>query len=382
MSGMLVLFHTPSNAGYAMLPLEKMFFQVACELFYGQKNVYFGFRDLDKGMPTSLPDQFNNVIAIDPSKPNGPAFTLAAKYVKDNGITAALCFDLQPRSPLSDMLRDAGVQHVFSYWGSTISSENHGVKLFLKRLDVALAKNKPDLFIFESEGMRHLAVYGRGIKKTDTCVIPTGVDTSRFAPDKEGRAYVQQCFGISEGKTIAFYSGHMEARKGVRVIIEAAIKIVDGLGLDHFYFLICGNRPGEEQIFLDMLKGKKAAKNVIFAGYRNDLDKIIPGCDVGLIASTGWDSFPMSSLEMASCGLPLLVSSLQGLAETIENKKTGFLFEPGDSDELAKKLLHLDNDKHLMKRFSKNARSRILNGYSIEHQRVNLFNQLSKIIND
>ena len=57
----------------------------------------------------------------------------------------------------------------------------------------------------------------------------------------------------------------------------------------------------------------------------DDLSRIFPCCYAGVIASTGWDSFTVSSLEMASSGLPLVVSNLQGLSESIEADVTGFL---------------------------------------------------------
>ena len=59
MSGMLIVFHTQSNTSYAMAPLEKMFFQVACALVGDRNNVHFAFRNLYKGMPTCLPEDFN-----------------------------------------------------------------------------------------------------------------------------------------------------------------------------------------------------------------------------------------------------------------------------------------------------------------------------------
>lgn len=381
MSGVLVVFHTPSNAGYAMAPLEKMFFKVACELAGDADKVHFAFCNLDSGMPTSLPENFTNVIALDKSDSFGPAFNLAADYIRQHQITTALCFDLQPRADLCVLLRRAGISKLFSYWGSTISEVNHGIKLALKRIEVALTRSKPDLFIFESDAMRQYAVQGRGIKSEHTCVIPTGVDTDRFSPNGTSKAYIEGEFSIPVSKKIAFYSGHMEERKGVHVIIEAAIELIDNRGLDHIVFLICGNRPGEEIRFQEMLAGTKALNNVIFGGYRTDLEHIIPGCDIGLIASTGWDSFPMSSLEMAACGLPLVVSALQGLVETIEDQKTGYLFEPGNSHEMANLISKLDSDEDLAKQLSRCARQRILDDYTLKHQQQNLTAQMLKTIN-
>ena len=380
LSGLLVVFHTPSNAGYAMTPLEKMFFQVACELTGDVNKVHFAFSNLDNGMPTSLPADFSNVISLDKSSSSGAEFKNAEHYIQKNKITAALCFDLQPHSDLCNLLRRAGVTKLVSYWGSTMSEINHGVKLALKKVEVALTRKKPNLFIFESEAMQRHAVFGRGIKQQNTSVIPTGVDTAHFCPNSEAKSYVETHFSIPSDKKIAFYSGHMEERKGVRVIIEAAIELVDFRGLDHIYFLICGNRPGEEQPFLDLLQGTKAMNNVIFAGYRTDLDQIMPGCDFGVIASTGWDSFPMSSLEMASCGLPLIVSALQGLIETIDDQKTGFMFEPGNSHALSSLIATLDSDEKLANKLSQAARKRILNKFTLQHQKQSLAAALRNVI--
>lgn len=263
--------------------------------------------------------------------------------------------------------------------GAPISGENRFLKLLLKRVEVFFSKNKPDLFIFESEAMRRFAVYGRGIRFNDTCVIPTGVDTQKFRPNTSSKNYVLNEFSIPENSKIIFYSGHMEERKGVRIIIESAIKLIDDKKVTHLHFLICGNHHGEETPFIKMLKNTKAKNHVTFAGYRTDVDKIIPGCDFGVIASTGWDSFPMSSLEIASCGLPLIVSSLQGLTETIQENVTGLSFPPGDSSQLAAAIQKLDQNEQMYFQFSKAARERIVSKYSLEQQYKALSQKLAQL---
>lgn len=376
MSGILIIFHTPSNAGYAMAPLEKAFYEVACDITGSSKKVHFAFSDLKAGKPKSLPDDFQNIITINRSTLYKPQTDSIRDYIKKNNINTAFCFDLQPRSKLGSFLRRAGITTLFSYWGSTISPINTGLKLWLKKVEVALTHSKPDLFIFESKSMQDYAINGRGIKKENTCVIPTGIDATRFKPNPDSKPYLEKTFSIPTDNKVAFYSGHMEERKGVKVIIEAAIELIDKRNQNDLYFLICGNRPGEEKPFQELLTNTKAKDKVIFGGYRNDLDQIMPGCDIGLLASTGWDSFPMSTLEMASCGLPLVVSSLQGLVETIEDHKTGFLFEPGNSSEMADKIQLIINDQTLEQKLSKAGRERILNGFTVRHQKENLKNTL------
>ena len=61
----------------------------------------------------------------------------------------------------------------------------------------------------------------------------------------------------------------------------------------------------------------------------------------GVLPSSGWDSFTLSSVEMAATGLPIVASHLQGLAEAVQHEHTGLLFEPGSSLALANALERL-----------------------------------------
>jgi Glycosyltransferase len=376
--GFLVIFHTPSNAGYAMSPLEKTFFRMACTFTGSSKNVHFAYSSLSSGKPETLPEGFENIVEF--SYGNITQFQRMSSYISEHNIAYAFCFDLQVNSPACKLMRAAGVETIFSYWGSTISGLNRGVKLLMKRIEVFLRSSKPNHFIFESEAMQHYAVNGRGINHKNTSVIATGIDTDKYSPLNSSEFYLQTEFGIPEGSFVLFYSGHMEKRKGVQIIIDAMRVLVDDLGLNDVYCLITGNREGEELPFIEQLQGSGAIDRVVFGGYRKDLDSIMPECDVGVIASIGWDSFPMSSLEMASCGLPLVVSRLQGLVETIVDGETGYLFEPGDSFELAGKVEKIYKSELLQKSLGSSGRARIVKNYSTEIQLQKLQSCLEKIV--
>jgi glycogen(starch) synthase len=90
----------------------------------------------------------------------------------------------------------------------------------------------------------------------------------------------------------------------------------------------------------------------------------------------------MSSLEIASCGLPLLVSRLQGLVETIEEGETGYSFTPGDHDELAMRITGLLEDPARRDRMGVRARQRILSGFTRQQQIDNLVEVVGRVIRD
>ena len=377
----LIAFHTPVKAGYAMKALERTFYDVALDLSESEHNVYFAYNEYSNEISESLPDSFLNIFEINRNKLVQKKYFKSLKdEISRLNIELALCFDLQVSGNLVKLLRQSGVKKIVSYWGATISSLNSGIKLYAKRLEVLLRRSKPDLFIFESEAMKKHAVRGRGIPSKIIRVVPTGVNTDTLKPTKNGREVILKEFSIPETRKVAIYSGHMEERKGVHVLINAMKSLIDIHSNYNWHLLICGNRPGEEKRFQDMLKGHSAEMLVTFCGYRDDLPRLMPACDLGLIASTGWDSFPMSALEMAACGLPLVVSDLQGLAETIEPNVTGLLFKPGNHHELAKIMDTLGSEESRLEKMSLAARERIAQNFTLDIQKKRLKQVLISVL--
>jgi glycosyltransferase involved in cell wall biosynthesis len=212
------------------------------------------------------------------------------------------------------------------------------------------------------------ATHGRGVPSRRTSVVYLGVDAEKYRPDARSQGYLLKEFGIPPERKVLVFSGHMEERKGVRVLMAAAQELVDVRGRRDVHFLLLGNRAGEEQPFLDLISGSLALEHVTFGGYRGDVPLILPNCHFGAIASTGWDSFTVSALEMASSGLPLLVSELQGLVETVDPGTTGFTFPPGDNQSLANLTEGLLDDEEARSRMSAAARRRVLDRFTTEKQ--------------
>ena len=366
-SGFLVILHTPTNAGYAIAPLERVFLRVARNLTHGDSEVHFAYRDLHRGPPDTLPDGFANLLALD-IRDGSPGMRRKVKgYVRKQGISTVLAFDAPVRLPTYSALREGGAQLLVSYYGAPMSSVNRGLKLLMKRLQVWMTRHGPDHYILESEAMRETAVQGRGVPARDTSVIPLGVDPDRFAPHPESD-YAHREFSIPPDRAVVVYSGHMERRKGVHVIVQAAVELIARRGRTDVHFVLLGNRSGEEQCFLDLYHETAAANHITFGGYRHDIPKIFASADIGCIASTGWDSFTMSSVEMAAAGLPIVVSGLQGLRETVEPGKTGLQFPPGDFAALADRLQTLLEDRALRDSMACHARQRVLRAFTVEHQ--------------
>lgn len=359
----MVLFHCESNPGYAASSHESTFLEVAKHFTGDINQVHYAYADLEGGMTLSLPESLTNVVKLNTSWSQSDQLKWVEHYVRANNITRLLGFDQPVSKPAYRALRKGGVKTFVSYWGAPMSSLNSGFKLLMKRLEVSTRRFGPDHYIFQSEDMRNTAVNGRGIPFSKCSIVKTGIDTDRYAPDPSKSTYAHECFGIPHDRKIVVFSGHMERRKGVHIILQAAKVLVQNLQHSEVQFLILGNRPGEKQHFEDYLKDPIVNEHVTFGGYRDDLPCLLKSCAVGMIASTEWDSFPMSSLEMAATELPLLVSNLAGLRETITNE-TGLSFTVSDHSEAAEKLKQLLNNPEQRKKLGRKGRARVLKQYS------------------
>ncbi|VAW92745.1 hypothetical protein MNBD_GAMMA23-333 [hydrothermal vent metagenome] len=369
MKSILIMFHCDSNVRYAIDTLLQTFYKMAKELVIENECIHISFVSI-KGSPRAVLDGMNskNLFEFEPATKDKAECEVLQKYVQKNNIDTVFGFDMPINRKCYKYLRNGGVKKIVSYWGAPISGLNSGFKLWMKKLEVALLyPHSPDIYIFESDAMANTASMGRGISKRKIKVVPLGVDTDKYKPDSNLQRYTYEQFNIPEDRKILYYSGHMEQRKGVSVLMNMANHLSDALLRDDYHLLILGNRAGEADGYVEMLKSK-TLQHVTFAGYRDDVEKILPSCYLGIIASTGWDSFTVSSLEMASAGLPLIVSDLQGLSETIDEGVTGFKFTPGEHMKLAKEVVRFLDDVDLQLKMSVASRQRIINKYSTNIQ--------------
>jgi glycosyltransferase involved in cell wall biosynthesis len=380
MKSILILLHCGSNTGYAIGPLERTFYEMAVELCNGDETrVHFGYPTMAAGPSPTLPAHFSRYLIIDTQSANSSDAERVSQYISKHNIDTIFGFDQPVDRPMYRALRAAGVTRFVSYWGAPMSSIKALPVLLLKRLQVALLRQGPDHYVFESRGMADTAVYGRGIAARKTSVVPLGVDTEHFSPAGSNDGYLHQTFSIPADRKVFFYSGHMEPRKGVATIMQAANVLVASRKACDWHIVLLGNKGTEHLPYQQMLTGGAAA-HVTFGGYRNDIHLLQREAYAAVIASTGWDSFPRSGVECQASGLPLIVSDLPGLNESIQSGITGFHFPTADAQALADVLVKLLDNPALRDRLSAGARQRVIEGYSLAVQQRQLVAVMRQVL--
>ena len=368
---MLIIIPFGITISFAIVRLIGVFYEMAIRLAGDPTNVHFAFTSVGDGRSSALPPSFDRVVEFDPAAPTVAAVERLAAYIRNARISTVFALDLPVDAPYLPALRQAGVRRLISYAGAPMSSINRGPKLVVKRLEVAFFRpSKPDVFIFESEAMRDSGVLGRGLSRSSTTVIHTGVDEQVFRPAAGPTSLVYSRFGIPADRRIVVYMGHLDRRKGVHVLMQAAGHVAQAMRRTDIHFLFLGDRKGEAERF--SVQVADARDQVTFGGYQSDVPAILAGCYLGCIPSSGWDSFPMSSLEMQACGLPVVVSDLQGVPETMADGTTGTVVPAGDSNRLAAAIVDLVDDPARRNTMGVAARRRIESGLTRTHQIENL----------
>jgi glycosyltransferase involved in cell wall biosynthesis len=83
-----------------------------------------------------------------------------------------------------------------------------------------------------------------------------------------------------------------------------------------------------------------------------------------IVPSVWFEVSPMVILEAMSHGLPVIASRIGGLAELVEDGVTGFLFEPGNVEDLAKKMKRLWHNPDLCRQIGIGGREKAMRKYS------------------
>jgi glycosyltransferase involved in cell wall biosynthesis len=120
--------------------------------------------------------------------------------------------------------------------------------------------------------------------------------------------------------------------------------------------LLVGDGPERRRVEAEARR-LGVAGAVRLAGERRDVRELLAGADVFVLASQS-EGLPMSILEAMAAGLPVVASSVGGVAELVEHRVSGLLVPPGDPPALARALGELIRDPALRSSYGEAGRRR------------------------
>lgn len=253
---------------------------------------------------------------------------------------AAMAGEMDPRtgSHLLRLIRKIrpDILHVHSrrgadLWGGLAAMIAQIPAVITRRVDnpepTWLAKLKYrcyDRVIVISEGIRRVLI-SEGVRSERISLVHSAVDTDRFKPDGDA-VWFRQEFHLKPMERTVGVIAQLIPRKGHAVLIQG----MPGILAKHpdVRFLFLGRGPLEGRL-QEECRRRGVQDRVIFAGFRNDIHRILPCLD--LVAHPAlMEGLGVSLLQAAACGVPVIASRVGGIPETVRHGENGILAPPGD----------------------------------------------------
>lgn len=188
-----------------------------------------------------------------------------------------------------------------------------------------------------------------------------GIDTNRFKPltqsEKEER---KKSFGYQADDFLLFYAAEFNKNKNQEFLLRSLSSIKEQVPNAKLLFAGEGSLLKNCQ---DQAKLLGVSHMVDFLGFRSDIDKIVPICDIA-VASSFREGLPVNIMEAMACGLPVVAVDNRGHRELVHNYENGFLVTNNDPILFSEKVMELISTKTLRESFGKNSRNVILSIYS------------------
>ena len=105
--------------------------------------------------------------------------------------------------------------------------------------------------------------------------------------------------------------------------------------IDKLKYVVVGQGE-DEQTLKRKVKEENNQDNIIFLGYRSDIQNIIAQMDY-IVLSSLWEGLPLTPIEAFSVHRPVIGTA----KEIIENGNNGFLIAPRSAHEIAEKVIEL-----------------------------------------
>ena len=148
------------------------------------------------------------------------------------------------------------------------------------------------------------------------------------------------------------FVGNVSEHKGIRVLIRAFNKIKR----DNASLFIFGHY---DQAYLSKLRRElRTDSRITFYGPfdNREISSVFSKIDVLVYPSIWYENQPITILEALLAKIPIITSDLGGMAELVQDRITGLLFEPGNPEDLSQKMVSLINNPQLLRKLSETPR--------------------------
>lgn len=225
---------------------------------------------------------------------------------------------------------------------------------------VAVKYRLHDRVVAISEGIGRVLLC-EGLPPAKLRVVRSAVDWPRYAGPCD-RPAVAARLGVPTDGLLVGVVAQLIPRKGHRFLLEALPPLISRY--PRLRVLLFGQGP-EEEALRRRIAETGLNDLVLLAGFRSDLDHILPCLDL-LVHPATMEGLGVSLLQAASAGVPIIASDAGGIPEAVRDGENGLLVPPGDVAALGAALGRLLGDAELRRRLGEGGRAMMRREFSID----------------
>lgn len=177
------------------------------------------------------------------------------------------------------------------------------------------------------------------VMEEDIEIIYNGIETDTFNPGNRNKYFdeVRKRFNIESDEKVILFIGTGFERKGLSFLIQAFAIIKDDY--PDTKLLVVG-RDNNVQKYIRLSNELHLSERVIFTGSQPNVKMFYAAADI-FVFPTMYEPFGNVCLEAMASGLPVITSKANGVSEIMEGMDYLILDDPGNIEDMARKIRFL-----------------------------------------
>ena len=224
--------------------------------------------------------------------------------------------------------------------------------------------------------------------KKKLLVIFRGINVDYFDPstklESEEKKLLQK-WDIKDNKKIILLPGRLTGWKGHELFLESINLVNIKLGYEAFNVVILGNDQGRnlyKKKLIGLTEKYRMTNQVKFIDHCDDMALAYKISDIIVSASIEPEAFGRVAVEAQSMQKLIIASNIGGSNETIDDEKTGLLFESGDAKSLCDKIIQgFTMDESSLKIMGNEGRKNIMKKFNVEKMCFSTYSEYKKLFN-
>jgi glycosyltransferase involved in cell wall biosynthesis len=208
---------------------------------------------------------------------------------------------------------------------------------YQRAVDRVLAR-RVDVGVAVSASTREFMVRCRHLPAERVRVVFNGAPLEEFTPPSSEQAQAERTrMGFAPDDIVIGTVGRLDHQKGTTYFLQAAAH-VQRLR-PRVRFVVAGDGHLLEQHRAEA-RALGIAERTTFTGFHDDVPALQAALDLQVFPSL-WEGTPLTVFEAMAMGLPIVSTSVDGLAEVLRHRENALMVPPSDPEALAAAMLEL-----------------------------------------